>query len=198
MADETTPFLPAHFPGPESAARCKDPVGTEVTLADGRVWALADYIPADGPVWDRLYDGNLLAGRYQVDDVLLGASRLLMEHYDLTPDFVGWLLVGADLDDLVRAVEGALFGPRHEYRGYSHWEQAALLANGIDPATVPRPMRRAVLGHLVAAGRVVPHSEYTSAGKGAAKRAGIMAQFEQAAELRRLAPGSATDAPPPG
>ena len=189
---DDAPILgPAEFPTPESTARCPDPIGTEVELADGRVWTLADYTPADGGVWDRLYDGNILAGHYPLDEVLLGAARLLIEHYDLPVDFAAWLVAGADPDDLVVAVEAALFGPPHEYRGYSHWADGALLANGIDPAAVPRPMRRAVLGHLVAAGRAVPHSEYTSAGKGAAKRAEIKAMFDQAAELKRLAPGAA-------
>ena len=183
-------------PTPESAARCEDPVGTDVTLADGRVWYLAPYIPAYGPVWDELYDGNIVYGRYQMADVLLASSRLLLEHYDLPHDFAAWLLIGADRDDLVRAIEWALFGGKNELLGYSDWAEGSLWANGIDPATVPPRIRRRVLEQLVATGRAVPHIEFTSAGKAAAKKASLLAINDMLKEAKADFGGTEPTAPP--
>ena len=196
MEDATPAIPPPGFPTPESAARCGDPVGTEVTLADGRVWTLAPYIPAYGLVWDELYDGNIVFGRYQLADVLLGAARLLLEHYDLPLDFAAWLLLGADPDDLVRAIEWALFGGQKECRSYSDWAEGAFWANGIDPATVPPQIRRRVLDQLVATGRAVPHLDYTSAGKAAVKRANLLALNDKIDEARKDF-GAGQPSPPP-
>ena len=182
--DDSPIATPADFPTPATASRRPDLRGTDVTLADGLAWTLADYVPALGLVWDQLYDDNVVAGQYHVADVLVAAARLLQENYDLPVDFVAWLLAGADPDALVAAVEGALFGRRAVIRGYSEWAEAALRANGIDPAAVPPPILRAVLDQLVATRRAVPAADFTSAGIAATKRAaltGINRKIDEAA-----------------
>lgn len=177
-AGDDRPILtPADFPTPEGSARAARLHGTDLVLADGRTWTLLDHVPEFGVVWDRLYDGNVLAGRYDLDDVLLAGSRLLLANHDLPVDFAAWLIAKADPDALVVAVEAALFGRRDAIRSWSDWAEAALRANGLDPAAVPPRMLRPVLDHLVAAGRAVPAASYTTAGIAAAERRAIMDRF---------------------
>ena len=72
---------------------------------------LAGYVPALADCWDRLYDDNVLRGKYELPDLRLAASHLLRENYDLPIEAVATLIVGADPAALVVAVEEALFGP---------------------------------------------------------------------------------------
>ena len=180
-AGDDRPILtPADFPTPAGSARAAALYGTDLALADGRAWTLADFVPALGPVWDRLYDANLLAGRYDLDDVLLAATQLLLANHDLAVDFAAWLVAKADPDALVVAVEAALFGRRDAIVGWSDWAEAALLANGVDPASVPPRMLRPVLDQLVAVGRAAPAGAATTAGRVAAERRELAAKFERA------------------
>ena len=167
-------------PTPESSARRPDLRGVEVVLADGQTWTLADYIPDLAPVWDQLYDHNLISQGYNLADLHLASFRLLLENYDLPADFAVWLIDRTDPDALVTAVEGALFGVRNALRGWSDWATGSLLANGIDPAIVPPERRRDVLDLLVASGRTVPASKFTSAGRAAAKRQGLLDDLKRA------------------
>lgn len=178
MADliNTPPTLPT----PASSARSPELVGTNVVLADGHTWTLAGFVPRLDPVWDRVHDDNLLTSRYQQGDIFLASSRLLLAHYDLAPDVVAWLIQGADLADLVRAVEWALFGRQDELRSWSDWARAALWCNGIDPATLSAAELRAVLDQLVMSGRAVSRLDYTTAGQAAAKRKTLDDKFKQA------------------
>ena len=132
-------------PTPTTSARRAALYGTDLVLADGQTWTLADYIPALGLVWDQLYDDNLLRQQYDLVDLQLAATRLLLENHDLPADFAVWLLTGVDPDGLVVAVEAALFGNRHAFRGYSDWATGSLVANGIDPSIV-RPKVGALSG----------------------------------------------------
>lgn len=180
-ADETNPT-------PESSAR---PAvrGTDLTLADGRAWTLADFVPRPDVVWDRLFDSNLLAKQYRPRDVRIAGVRLLLANHELPLEFAMWLILGADVDKLARAVEFALFGRQDEPVGWSDWVAGSFWSNGIDPESIPPPVRRLALDSLVAAGRAVPLVDFTSAGKAAAKRAELAAKFELAASLKGQAPG---------
>ena len=144
-------------------------------MGDGQAWPLAAYVPALGPVWDRLYDDNLIRGVYGPDDVRLAASRLLLENFDLAPEAVATLIIGADLAELVKAVESALFGPERSYHSWSDWVLGSLYANGIDPASVPPDRLHAVLGMLVASGRAIPSGKYISSAVAGARLASIRA-----------------------
>ena len=168
------------LPSPEATARQDDLPGFDVKLADGRSWTLADHVPGFGPVWDRLYDGNSVRGCYQLLDLQLASARLLLANYDLDPEFAVWLIAGADPEILVPVVEAAILGRPDVIRGWSEWADSALRANAIDPATVPATSLRPVLDQLVATGRAVPHSQFTSAGKAASKRQALLDKFEQA------------------
>ena len=176
------------FPTPDSAARDASIRGYPVVLADGRSWLLPDYVPHHAEVWDQLYDDNLIAGRYQLTDVLLAGSRLLQANYDLPDHFAAWLLFKADPEVIVGAVETALFGRRDTLQSWSDWADSSLWSNGIDPATVPPAKLRNVLDQLVATGRAMQHTEFTSAGIAAGKRAALSAKFEAAGIMPTIAP----------
>lgn len=170
----------ADFPTPSSAARTAAPRGTEVVLADGHTWTLADHVPSFTEVWDRIYDDNLVASHYPLEDVWLAAVRLLLANYDLPADFAAWLIASSDVDPLARAIEYALFGTPNVIRSWSDWAAGALWSNGIDPATIPPPILRLVLDQLVGSGRAVAHGQFTTAGIAAAKRQHLFDRFAAA------------------
>ena len=146
-------------------------------MGDGRVWLLADYIPSIAPCWDSLHDGNYLRGRYALEDVQLAASHLILENFDLTPEAVATLIVGADADALVRAVEDAMFGPERAHVTWSEWALGSLFANGIDPASVPPDRLRGVLVILVATGRTISPGKYISAAVAGSRFASIRSRI---------------------
>lgn len=158
---------------PEARAKAGEPRGTPVTVA-GETWVLADRIPRLGAVWDRLFDQNVLARRYDEADLRSAAVRLLWAHYDLSPDEAVALAFAAGPADLVAAAEAALLGPDRSYRGYSEWVASALWSNGLDPARVPPGHLHAVLDQLVATGRAVPAHEFVSSAAAARERDGWM------------------------
>lgn len=125
-------------------------------LVEGQVWLLADAVPELSPVWDELLDGNVLDGGYDPVTLMTAAYRLLEANYQLTADEGVGLLRTVPLLDLVAPVELAIFGPRREHITYSIWARSALLANGLDPVSIPAADRRHVLDHLVSIGRAKP------------------------------------------
>jgi hypothetical protein len=174
---DTDQRLPA-IPDPTECARRPTVAGTPVLMGDGRTWPLAAYIPTLGGAWDRLYDDNVLRGKYQPDDVRLAASQLLFENFDLAPEAVATLIVGADLAALVLAVEVALFGPTEGRDTYSDWAIGSLYANGLDPATVPPDRLRDILDFLVACKRTIPPGMYISSAIAAPRYREFRAKLE--------------------
>ncbi len=164
-AEESTE--PTGIPSPFEAALRSRLDGTAVIMGDGREWVLANYVPSLAPVFDRIYDDNLMRGKYRPEDIRLATSYLLRENYDLTPEAIATLVIGADNDRLVFAVEDALFGPEREHRTWSDWAIGSMFANGIDPATVPPSRLGVVLEILVETGRTVPPGKFISAAEAA-------------------------------
>jgi hypothetical protein len=161
------------IPSPEECARRSSVAGNPVMLGDGRIWPLAAYVPCLGPVWDRIYDDNLMRGAYEPEDIRLAASHLLQENFDLAPEAVALLIVGADLAPLVMAIEHALFGPERVHQTWSDWVLGSLYANGIDPATVPASRLRVVLDFLVDCRRTIPPQKFISSVEAGARFAAI-------------------------
>jgi hypothetical protein len=83
---------------------------------------------------------------------------LLAVNYDLEPGEAADLTLAAPTEQLVRAVEAALFLERNPIR-WDEWAAAAMHANGIDPASVPGPILHIVLHHLVETRRAVAAGE---------------------------------------
>jgi hypothetical protein len=163
------------------------PGGTPVVLGDGRTYHLADFTPTLSAVWDRLWDHNCLRGRYDEADVRLAAWRLLEARYDVPPAAGADLIAGADLGALKDAVELALIGDDAAPTTWSDWVLESLLANAIDPASVPPERLRSVLRALVALGRARPPAEAITAARTAAR----------VAEVRALAAAVARPTPTP-
>ena len=179
--DEPTLLTPSDFPNPETSRRGGIiPRGNDLLLADGNFWTLADFVPTFGDVWDRIYDDNLLATHYDRGDMLLAGVRLLLANYDLPADFAAWLIQEAEIEQLRDAVEAAIFGQKDQIRTWSKWAQAALWANGIDPATLPAQQLRPVLDQLVMAGRAAPSVNWTTAGQAYRQRKELDEQFKNA------------------
>jgi hypothetical protein len=164
-------------------------------MGDGRVWPLADYIPAFAACWDRLHDSNFLRGQYELEDVHLAAARLLLANFDLAPEAVATLVAGADPDGLVGAVEDAMFGPERSHVTWSDWALGSLFASGIDPASVPPERLRSVLETLVATGRAVPPGKCISAAAAGVRLAAIRARAGPADEAQATPAGQPEDAP---
>lgn len=146
--------------------------GTPVEIA-GQTWLLADHVPAPEPVWDRLFDDNILSGQYDPEDTNSAAVRLLFVNYNLSPDEAAGLILEAPRPDLIHAVEVALFGPDQVHRTYSDWVLSSLFANGLDPRDVPPEQLRNVLFQLVATGRAVPAEVFISSAEYAVMRAAL-------------------------
>jgi hypothetical protein len=151
--------------------------GTPVAIID-RTWLLADYVPKPDDVWDRLFDQNALSNRYDHVTLRQAGLRLLDANYDLTPDEAVGLIRAADLDDLVTAVEAALFGPAETDNTYSDWVKVSLWSNNINPAAVPPEDRRDVLDYLVRVGRAVPASDYVSSAEAAKVRGALLGMIQ--------------------
>jgi hypothetical protein len=147
--------------------------GTPVTV-NGRAWLFADHVRTYEPVWDRLYDSAQLTGHYPLMDVMSAAVRLLYQANDLTPDEAATVVAAADPADLVPAVDRALYGPERSHRTWGQWVESSLLANGLNPATIPPDKVWAVLDMLVMTGRTVPAGKFVSSAEAAAMRRGIL------------------------
>lgn len=143
--------------------------GTPVVI-HGETWMLSNYVPALGPVWDRLYDDNTLRGGYRLDDLQLAAFRLIQNAYHLTTDEAVALVRAADPADVMHSVETALFGGHENYHGYSEYVRVTLWANAIDPAVIPPAMVRPVMDYLVRVGRALPPAAFVSSLEAAAVR----------------------------
>lgn len=156
---------------PEPELRARDDIaGTAVALADGRDWLLADggLLNRLDDIRDRIFDDAARRDRVRMVDVVAAATVLLTTNYRLSGEEAFALVATAPEGEaaaedykgrLTRAVMRALFGadaPRGEpTRTYTAWAASQLLANGIDPAAVPGPLRGFVLETLVATGRAV-------------------------------------------
>lgn len=145
---------------PEARAR-KDAGGMPVVI-DGRAWLLCDFVPGLEPCWDRLFDDNFVGGFYAARDVDAAAIRILWHNYDITPREAAALIARAPREELVAAVEVALFGSDRVHKTYSDWARSALLSAGLDPAAVPHAQLRNVLDHLVASGRVIAAADFVT------------------------------------
>ena len=179
MSDQSMPIV-TNYSVPANSARTAALTGTDVVLGDGQTWTLADFVPVLGGVWDKIYDDNLLATRYEREDIQVATLRLLEANYDLPTDVMVSLIEGASLDHLRNAVEFALFGHRDRVRTWSDWAASALYANGIDPTTLPGNQLRPVLDSLVASGRAVNPLDWTTAGLAYKQRQALFSAFDQA------------------
>jgi hypothetical protein len=155
------------IPDPSECARRSTVEGTPVVMGDGRTWPLAPYIPTLGGAWDRIYDDNVLRGAYEPEDIRLASAHLILENFDLPPEAVATLITGADLSDLVVAVENAMFGPKVSHFKYSDWAIGSLYANGIDPASIPASRLRDVLDFLLECKRTISPGRFISSAEAA-------------------------------
>lgn len=187
------------FPDPESRARpgCR---GIPVVLDGGSTWLLhpghLGQLGALDAIRDKLFDDSTLSARVIVGDACSAASLLLLANYDLTEAESWTLLIGLDDEGrkrLVEAVMEAFFGPDKPRRSYSAWATSALIANNIDPSSVPVELLGPVLDHLVASGRAMPQDRCVDSVEAARKVAGIQALIDSQAAER----AAREDAPPP-
>ena len=173
VPDEPEP-TPADFP--EASTRLKPNArGSVVVTICEQAWLFSDVVPELRPVWDRLYDANVLAGSYPVLDLQLAALRLLTANYTLLTDEAVILIRAAEVSDLVKAVETALFGPERVHRSFTDWVVASFAANGLSVDDVPADRRQAVLELLVATRRTLSPAEYISSAQAAKVRSDILA-----------------------
>ena len=141
--------------------------GTAVILADGRPWLLRDgglcnHLDA---LRDRMDDAARLRSEVDMIDVANVAFDLLTANYELSGAEASTLIVGADHSALAAGVMEALFGPSRPRRTYTAWAASAMLANGIDPTTVPGHLRPHVLAHLEGSGRCLRPPEIHRIGR---------------------------------
>lgn len=162
MTDDPTP-TPASTARPSIA-------GTPVVLSDGNTWILASTVPVWGPLWDQLHDQNVLKGKYEQEHIMVGALALLIHNYKLTTEEAGALILGGDVGGMRDAIEAAMFRPNGAKWQYSDWVMSSLIANGVNPESVPDGLLPAVLDQLVRLGRAVPEHEFVASTAYAARR----------------------------
>jgi hypothetical protein len=164
-------------PDPESRAfeGCS---GTPIVLAGGGTWLLRDggLLNALDGLRDDLYDKAVLSGNVPMMEVMEVAFELLLANYDLTAAEAFELLAGVEHQALADAVFQALFGPQKPRRTYTAWAGSAMLANGIDPASVPSSLVPHVLAQLEMGKRCIPRDKYIESAEAAPRLAGIRAR----------------------
>ena len=168
---ELAPLVPA-----DRERKPRPTPGTPIKLGEHE-WRLADYVPEPGPVWDRLYDANLLSGQYTHGDLALAALRLLVAAYELTLDEAVAIVAEFPIAEAVVAVERALLGPVEIHRTWSDWVSSALAANGLAFDGVPPGRLDDVLTQLVATGRAMAPSAFISSTQAAAQRGKLLAMM---------------------
>jgi hypothetical protein len=163
--------------------------GTPIVLADGEEWLLADGGLCNelDDLRDHLDDEARLTGEASSAEVNEAAFVLLRANYELSGPEAAGLILGADGQRLSDAVGAALFGAAGR-RTYTLWAASALLANGLDPATIPGPMRRHVLDHLVASGRAIPATKFIDSAAAAPRLAAMRARAARPAPAPPEAP----------
>ena len=171
--------------------------GIDVTLSDGQEWRLAPpgLAPMLDGVRDEMFDQSVYDQTARMAHVLQVAWVCLLANYRLSDGELAALLTGMTEDQergLVRAVMDLMFGPGGTYplRTYTDWALTSLYANGLDPKAIPPARIPDVLEMLVKTGRALPQDKWISCVMHAEKRAGMLELFDQAAQLKRLAPGA--------
>jgi hypothetical protein len=166
---------------PEVRRRPDLPPGVPVVLADGREWTLpfSGLNPVLTGLRDRLYDQMVVRGTVPMSDVRLVAWMSLLEDYRLSEAEAAALVV-VDGEEacrkLVDAVITGVFGFDDEGCGatYTEWALSALLANNIDPSSVPPYLLPMVLEHLTRTGRALPENKMINAAVGMRQRRSLL------------------------
>lgn len=186
--------MTANAPTPESRI-LEGASGTPVKLSDGNVWLLADgglLNVLDG-LRDKIDDDARLTGEVNMIDVAEMAAHLVVANYELDDDEARRLVIGSVDQELADAVTEALFGQNGPRRTYTSWAASALLANGIDPASVPSRLMPHVLHQLEGTKRCMPRGEYIESAEAARRIAGIRAR---ATRPSQTTPGPTPDPNP--
>jgi hypothetical protein len=160
----------------------QDAAGTPVILADGRTWLLADgglCNMLDG-LRDEIDDQARLREAVDVGLIRNAAFLLLKANYVLTDAEAAWLVIGVEAQPLTDAVSRAFFGDPEPRRTFTGWAASSMLANGIDPASVPTHLREHVLSILVTTGRTVPASTFIESAEASVRFAAIRSRAKPA------------------
>ncbi len=157
--------------------------GRLVRLADGQPWLLAEPTLRSGQSSltspdvdqevDRFHEQIILGDDLSLVDILGVVRKLLLANYELSDDEVGELLEvepGEEAEILAGAVLESLFGADQRIRGYVDWVRASLLANGLEPSTIPASALTDVLTVLMATNRTVSPSRFIDACRAARDR----------------------------
>lgn len=172
--------------------------GVAVVLSDGRPWLLhpGGLLNALDDLRDKIDDSSRMSGKVDMAHVREAAYRLLAANYELSVEEAVALIRGADPDALVGSVGEAIFGPSEQRRTFTTWAGASLIANGIDPDSVPTPLLAQVLDILTATGRTIPLDKYIDSAVAAKKVAGWRARVIKKAPPPEPTPEPSPEPPP--
>jgi hypothetical protein len=165
--------------------RAKDGAGGRpVVLGDGATWLLADggLFGILDELRDRMYDDSTLKDTVSVPDVQRAAMIMLLANYELDEDEAASLVVRAEHQPLADAVLASLFGQSGGGMTYTMWARSAMLANGIDPESIPAGLHSLVLNHLVWSGRAIPAGKLIDSAIAAPRLAAIRARIQRQSE----------------
>jgi hypothetical protein len=150
--------------------------GTPVTLADGRLWMLANPTyqarpegltqPRVDQSLDRIFECSILNKKMPVSVILEIARQLLKANYDLSEAEISKLLSlvpGAETRDFADVVLSALFGTDRSEKTYTSWVRASLIANGLAHAEIPAQDLANVVAILAATNRTIPLAAFADA-----------------------------------
>jgi hypothetical protein len=150
--------------------------GTPVTLADGRLWMLANPTyqarpegltqPRVDQSLDQIFECSILNKKMPVSVILEAARQLLKANYDLSEAEVSELLSvspGAETRTFTDVVLSALFGADRSEKTYTSWVRASLIANGLAHTEIPAQDVANVVAILAATNRTIPLSAFADA-----------------------------------
>jgi hypothetical protein len=133
---------------------------------EGREWTLARLGLARcvSAQRDRIYEDLRLHKEPDRSAVRLIAYYQLRANYELTDEQTVRLIQAANPDELATTtIEGVfVHAIGQEGQTYTGWARSALLANGLNPATIDAEDLPQVLRQLVETGRAMPRSKFTA------------------------------------
>jgi hypothetical protein len=150
--------------------------------ADGKVWLIPDApaCPALDETRDTLHDQAVKERAVDVGEIEAAALCLLRINYDIDITEALAVVTAADTSELTHAVMPALLGPNFgdakRRTTYSMWVRVSLLANGIEPASLPPADLYDVLDTLVRTGRALPSSQFCDVTKWVKERDALLQQ----------------------
>ena len=130
-------------------------------IIDGKRWTFAEGPASDPEIIDVIVTQNIIDKEYTGSTRNVAALDMLMHaNPTLALNDACAIILTADPKHITAIVEQAIFGAKYHEKTFSQWITSAMLANGLDPTTIPRSQWNNVVEHLLYAKRCIPPEEF--------------------------------------